>query len=131
VALSAGGFGLAQAFQAADEPETPPLRSPALQKFMRGKLALSQGILEGLVVEDFERIEKNSAGLMLMSAAAQWQVSNDPIYKQHSNEFQRTVKQLQKAAKEKNLDGASLGFVQLTMNCIECHRFTRTVLLAK
>jgi hypothetical protein len=38
---------------------------------------------------------------------------------------------LQKAAESRSIDKASLHYVGLTMNCIECHRFVRDVLVAK
>lgn len=103
---------------------------PGLQEFMRRKLDLSQSVLEGLVTEDFDKIDKGAVALLVLSKAEEWQVSNDMLYRQHSNEFQRAIKQLEKGAKDKNIDGASLAFVQMTMNCIECHRFVRDKLVA-
>lgn len=103
---------------------------PGLQAFMQRKLEFSQAALEGLVTEDFEQIEKSAGGMLVLSKAEEWQVSNDMLYRQHSNEFQRVLKQLEKAAKDKNIDGSSLAFVQMTMNCIECHRFVRDKLVA-
>ena len=32
---------------------------------------------------------------------------------------------MQAKAKAKNLDGATLAYVRLTMNCIECHKYVR------
>lgn len=104
----------------------PAAKKPALQKFMQAKLDLSQGLLEGLVTEDFDLIDKNAKGLLLLSIAEEWNVSKDPLYKQHSDEFRSAVKQISKMAQEKNLDGASLGFVKVTMSCIECHKLVRS-----
>lgn len=103
---------------------------PGLQKFMHQKLSLSQDVLEGLVTEDFEKIQKNAAAMLVLSKAEEWQVSNDMLYRQHSHEFQRVLKQMEKSAKDKSIDGSSLAFVQMTMNCIECHRFVRDILVA-
>ena len=103
-----------------------PRSKPALQKFMHAKLDLSQGILEGLVKEDFNLIEKEAKGLLLLCIAEEWNVSNDPLYKQYSDEFRGAVKQVRNMAVEKNLDGASLGFVKMTMSCIECHKLVRS-----
>lgn len=111
--------------------EQAPEKKPALQKFMRAKLNLSQGLLEGLVVEDFTQLDRDAKALLVLSLAEQWNVSLDPLYKQHSEEFRRAVKQMGKAAQEKNLDGASLAYVQVTMSCIECHRYVRNQLIAR
>ena len=103
----------------------PPKKSAIMQAFMRVKLTQAQGMLEGLAVEDFDQIEKNAAAMFLLTKAEQWNASKDPRFIQHSQEFERVTTQLAKYAKDKNLDGASLMYVQLTLNCIECHRFVR------
>ena len=103
----------------------PPKKSAIMQAFMRVKLTQAQGMLEGLAVEDFDQIEKNAAAMFLLTKAEQWNASKDPRFIQHSKEFERVTTQLAKYAKDKNLDGASLMYVQLTLNCIECHRFVR------
>jgi len=118
-------WSLSTAAPRAAAEDAPPPRKAALQKFMQAKLGISQQILEGLVVEDFERIEKGAAALNLLAAAEEWNVSDAPRYKEHSNQFRRVALQTGKMAKEKNLDAAALSYVQLTMSCIECHRFVR------
>lgn len=96
-----------------------------LQRFMRAKLTLSDGILEGLVTEDFDQIKKDARAIVVLTLAAEWKVSNDEAYVQQSEEFRRAARQLAKMADEHNLDGAALTFTQLTMSCIECHRLLR------
>ena len=103
----------------------PPKKSAVMQAFMKVKLTQAQGMLEGLAVEDFDQIEKNAAAMFLLTKAEQWNASKDPRFIQHSKEFERVTTQLAKYAKDKNLDGASLMYVQLTLSCIECHRFVR------
>src|SRR5579871_5798013 len=99
------------------------LRTPALVKFMRNKLAASQSVLEGLALEEFDKIGEGAKALTKLSAEEQWRVTEDPLYAQHSSEFVKAAKKLKTQADEKNLDGAALSYVQLTMTCIECHRF--------
>ena len=103
----------------------PPKKSVVMQAFMKAKLAQAQAILEGLTVEDFDQIERNATAMFLLTKAEQWNASKDPQFIQHSKEFERATTQLAKYARDKNLDGASLMYVQLTLNCIECHRFVR------
>lgn len=128
--------GLLDCFSATSAAEQPqpvkqePAKKAALQKFMRAKLALAQGLLEGLAVEDFAKLDKNAKALLLLTTAEEWSVSKNSLYLQHSDEFRRAIKQLNKNAEAKNLDGASYSFVQLTMSCVECHRFVRNELIA-
>lgn len=96
------------------------------REFMRRKLDHSQEVLEGIVLEDFELIEKNAKTLSLLSQVAEWQVLPSTEYKQHSAEFRRNADALAKAAADKNLDGAALKYVELTLNCVNCHKHVRT-----
>jgi hypothetical protein len=96
------------------------------RQFMHRKLEHSQKVLEGIVVEDFDLIEKNARNLNLLSQAAEWQILPSAEYRGHSEEFRRTTETLAKAAREKNLDGAALAYVQLTLNCVNCHKYVRT-----
>ncbi len=101
-----------------------------LKKFMRQKLDASGKILEGLALEDPELIKQGAEALSEMSGAEQWHVSMDPIYRQLSNEFHRTAEKLVTAADEKNIDRAARHWMDATMSCIKCHRYTRYTLIA-
>jgi hypothetical protein len=98
---------------------------------MRKKLEASQKVLEGLAVEDFDLILAGARQLKGISAAADFVVSNDPLYTQHADEFRRLADRLEKRAKEQRLDGSALSYMDMTLSCIECHRFARTVLVAQ
>ena len=114
-----------------ESPIKPGLKKLAIKTFMRKKLAASQDIIEGLALEDFELIERGAKQLKAMSVAAEFMASDDPIYKDHADDFRRVVAKMEKAAKEKRIDGATLGFMDMTMNCVECHKFSRTILVAQ
>ena len=116
---------------AAQDKPAARQKEPALTRFMRAKLDASSSVLEGLTTEDFDLIEKGAKQLQAMSAAEEWRVSNDAIYRQHSAEFRRIAEQLEAKAKEKQLDGAALAWMEATMNCIECHRWARAQMIAE
>ena len=100
-------------------------RANNVEKFMRAKLEHSQKVLEGLATEDFKGMAKHSQEMSLLSQAAQWQVLQTRDYLRHSREFRRNADALTKAGQEENLDGAVLAYVQLTMNCVNCHKYVR------
>ncbi len=115
----------------ADEPAKEPQKDrAALAKFMREKLEASNQVLEGLVTENFGLIVKGAEKLESMSEAEKWRVSNDVIYRQLSEDFRRIAKQLQKDAKAATIDPASLTWIKATMNCIECHKYTKGMLIS-
>lgn len=102
-----------------------------LTKFMRAKLIHSQKVLEALATEDFAAISKHSQELSLISQAEIWQVIQTPQYLEHSTAFRRSADSLTKAGKDKNLDGAALAYVEMTLKCVSCHKYMRQVRQAK
>ena len=97
-------------------------------EFMRRKLEFSKNVLEGLSLEQYPMIEKNAKALKILSQAAEWEVPmipNATDYVALTSEFQRNTDELVKAAKQGNIDGATLAYVKLTMNCVQCHKYVR------
>lgn len=106
-------------------------RGRATKEFMRDKMEEAQKVLEGLALEDFNLIEAKARRLSAMSQEAPWQVFENPDYAQHSASFRREADALARAAKSKNLDAATLAYMRLTMNCVDCHKFVRGKLVAQ
>jgi hypothetical protein len=97
-------------------------------EFMRQKLAFSKNVLEGLSLEQYPTIEKNAKALKLLSQAAEWEVPTIPNatdYVALTSEFQRYADDLAKNARQGNIDGATLAYLKLTMNCVQCHKYVR------
>ena len=111
-----------------DEKATPARKG--LSIFMRQKLDASQKILAGLALEDFELIQEGAGTLEDMSVAEKWRVTNDPFFREHSADFQKIAKRLAKNAKEGKLEASALTWLEATMQCIECHKWTRANLIA-
>ncbi len=101
-----------------------------VEKLMVQKLKHSQHVLKGLCIEDFEMIADNAEELAAISKATTWNVFQTPEYAIHSAEFRRVVKNLAAAAEEKNLDGATLAYVAMTVKCVNCHKYVRGVRVA-
>ena len=136
-----GLVGIAAAFQVGFSEESSDKKvqpSPAQEArpkaeqavFMRGKLDASNQILEGLVTEDSKLIAKGAKILVEMSAAEKWQVRHDPMYKQHSGDFQQSAKKLLESAEQENFDAVALKWIDTTLKCIECHKFVRGTRIA-
>lgn len=93
--------------------------------FMQVKLKRAQDVLEGLALEEFDSIAQNAQGLMLLSNESNWNVFQTVEYNRLSREFRESASRLRKAAKEENLDGATLAYFEVTLNCVRCHKYTR------
>ncbi len=100
-------------------------KSRATREFMREKLALSQKLLEALAIEDFELLSTRAMKLSAMTQLETWRAVETPDYDLQSLQFRRNVDALAKAAKDRNLDAATLAYVRVTMSCVECHKFIR------
>jgi hypothetical protein len=113
---------------AADDDTAPPEK---LSKYMRVKLMHSQKILEALALEDYEQMAKHAQDLKLLSQESIWNVLQTEQYVEHSNDFRRRADAVMAAAKKKNLDGAALAYVELTLNCVQCHKYVRDARMGK
>jgi len=112
------GVPLALAAQPATQPDQ-------VAPFMRVKLTHSQDVLEGLAVEDFDLIDRGAQQLSLTSEDASWQVLQTEDYARMSADFRRSCDRLREAARAKNLDGAALAWMEVTMKCVQCHKYIR------
>jgi len=72
-------------------------------------------------------IAKNAQAMSLLSMQSNWEVIQTTEYLERSRDFRRTCDSMTQAAKKKNLDGAALAYNDLTMKCINCHKYVRDV----
>jgi hypothetical protein len=126
--LSRRGLGAALLFALAVGGVSLRVRgeqSGDLKRFMRQKLEHSQKVLEGLTLENYTLVAENARALKELSEDARWRVSPNINYLRLSAEFQDLAQEVAEKAKQKNLDGATLAYVRMTVNCVKCHEYTR------
>jgi cytochrome c556 len=116
-------LGLLVAPSAATPQQPVKLSRPEL---MKQKLASAERVLGALALENFDGIVKDSERLSLLTLEESWNVVQTPDYRRESEEFRRAADALTAAAKAKNLDGATLAYVQVTMKCVHCHKYVRS-----
>jgi hypothetical protein len=107
------------------EPKKEPDKK--VESLMRRKLENSQKVLEGVAVNDFKMIARHADELIDISKQAEWKAIKTPQYEVYSNDFRRIADELVQKAKDKNLDGAALAYVDLTLTCVKCHKHVREV----
>ena len=123
-----GGLALSSAHgqgqPAKDKPEQPPLPNEA--QVMQVKLKRSQALLEALTKEDFKQLEESATSLARISdATAFLRAYKTEEYEVQARAFKKTVESLAARAKDKNLDGATLAYVDMTISCVKCHNYFR------
>ena len=96
-----------------------------VKEAMRQKVAYSQQVLVGITLEDYGLIANNAEKLVELSNKTNWYSRQVPEYELFLNEFRRNAQELMKAGQQKNLDAASLAYVQMTLSCVSCHKFIR------
>ena len=101
--------------------------APNTREVMKLKLSYAQNVLEGIATENTDLIVANAQKLSALSKAAGWRARETPEYELFSAEFRRHSDSVARAAKDKNIDAASLAYFQMTMSCINCHRYMRDV----
>jgi hypothetical protein len=95
--------------------------------WMKQKLVASQNILGGLTKADFEAIRLNAESMLFVGYLEKWVRADMPGYQNMMRDFEYANKQLVRASRDKNLDSATLGYVQLTLSCVNCHKVVRDV----
>lgn len=111
------------------KPEEKPAAAESGDKrptmLMRKKLEYSQKILEGLSVEDFEMIRKNAKLMNTFAQLENWFWADTPQYRAQLNIFRFANDEMIRMAEEKNLEGVSLAYTQMTLSCVNCHKQVR------
>ena len=114
VALAGARFGRAQ---------TDPV--PSTRDIMKLKLDYSHSILNGVATENFGLISANAEKLSKLSQATAFRARETAEYEVLSADFRRNADALAKAAKDRNADAASLAYDQMTLSCVNCHKYMR------
>ena len=99
----------------------------AVGNLMVEKLDSSKTLLEGIALSDFKKISSSAEKLIQLSKTAEWFVFKSPRYEMHSNEFRRAAETIIEKSRVKNLDGVTLAYFDLTMQCVRCHQHVREV----
>jgi cytochrome c556 len=110
---------------AAAEPEKPDEGQGSF--WMQKKLEYSQKILAGLATADFETIGKNARSMNALTQMEKWVRAGVPEYRAQLRIFQNANEQLIRMADERELDGATVAYVQLALSCVNCHKVVRDV----
>lgn len=119
--------GLGQDRPAAKAAEPPARARTELDKLMQQKLQRAQRVLEGLANNDPAVIKQNAQDLLTLSKTAEFRVLKTPQYDLHSNEFRRSLDDMVKGAGDRNVDAATLAYLDMVLACMRCHKHVREV----
>lgn len=118
--VAASGHGLAQ------KPKDPPPPLPNEADLMKVKLKRAQALLEALAKEDYKSLEENANALGSISKAAEFlRAYKTEEYEFQARVFQKSADALAQKASARNLDGATLSYLDMTRSCVACHSHFR------
>jgi hypothetical protein len=98
---------------------------------MQKKLTHAQKLLEGIALADLDKVDEQARELSDLSKLAEFQVLKTARYELHANEFRRALDEVRRGVRQKNLDAATLGYVDMTLSCVRCHTHVREVRIAR
>ncbi len=93
--------------------------------WMQKKLEYSQKILAGLTKADFDSIKRSATNMNFLGYLEKSAFAGTAGYKQQITYFEFANNELIRQAGERNLEGTTLAFTQLTMSCVQCHKLVR------
>lgn len=122
-----GGLAVPAKVQPNQVKQDEQIKSKARKQFMRGKLTSNQKIVEGLSLKNFALVREGAEGVTALVKGQHWFVLDTPEYKEYSKDMEQAAQRLIKAADNKNIEAATLRYFEVTLNCIDCHRYLETV----
>jgi hypothetical protein len=107
--------------------ETPPERAPEIRdkNVMKFKLSYAQGALEAIATENYSLLATNAQRLSALTKEVSGRIRHTPDYERLTTDFRRQTDALTKAAKDNNVDAATVAYFQMTVSCVTCHKHLR------
>lgn len=121
-----GLLAVTTAHSPAQKPKDSLPTLPKEADMMKVKLKRAQALIEALAREDYKALEESAAALGSISKAAEFlRAYKTEEYEFQARVFQRSADTLVEKAKSKNLDGATLAYLDMTRSCVACHSHFR------
>lgn len=137
VIVVASGFLAGQAAPQIVPPGTPPpaedpmmlrkpLHFPGRKEAMAMKLKQSQVILEGIALNNFDKIKAATDDLVTVCDYNEFlNAYKGEEYRFQMKTFRRSVESMAQKAKDKNMDGVAIAYQDMTQSCLKCHQAMR------
>lgn len=94
---------------------------------MRAKLMYSQNVVEGLSTKNFKLVAEAAKEIEQIMRGDAWQPKDSPEYERLNGELRMAADRLQTSANKGDLEASALRYFDLTLSCIDCHEYLRSV----
>lgn len=119
----AGAQGAAPQASKDDSTDKADESSPSF--WMDRKMKLSKDLLAGLVSGDAQNISDSARAMRMLNRIEAFSRRSTPGYREQLRNFEAALDEIVLQAEKDNIEGASLGFTQLTIGCVNCHKQLR------
>jgi hypothetical protein len=103
----------------------PQAEGEEFSYWMDVKVKESQKIFKALAMADFKAIDESAEKLKSLNKIENFVRRSTPGYQTQLRNFEFSVNEVRRQANRKNLEGVAMGFHQLTMSCVNCHKQIR------
>jgi hypothetical protein len=126
LALAALAFCPAEGRVQEPRRDAPAAGQDQARDFMRHKMGLTQDALAGLTEGDLVKVGTAAKNMRFLGYFEKHLLAERPEYKRQVAFFDFASQELVRQAEAKNLEGATLAYMQLTATCVQCHKVMRT-----
>jgi hypothetical protein len=126
--LLVAGAGRSDVPPKADQGKQPAgeLKLPTKKQLMQAKLKESQTILEGIAMNDPDKVSAAADELIRVTKATDFlNAYKGEEYLYQLKTFRRAAETVSKKARDKNTDGVMVAYNSLTITCLTCHQAMR------
>lgn len=114
------------AVQSQEQKTKPPDQPTTNELLMRDKLTQMNRILEGITLGKFDQVAESAKTLGMISKATSWHIAEQtPRYKRLSKNFQEQAADLERHARNRDEEAATLDLVRMNVTCTDCHLHMR------
>lgn len=103
--------------------EEPKAAKPSI--VMTKKLEYSQDMLQALMNDDFERLERDVNLMQVFTRLEEMYRAKKPEYQTQLTKFRESITALTKSISDKDEESASKAYANMVESCIRCHRVIR------
>ena len=97
----------------------------AASVWMKQKLQYSQKIFAGLTMGDLVAVEDDAKQMKLINRLESFVRGRSNPYRTQLKQFQFANDEIIRGAREKNIERVTLGYNQLSVSCVMCHKHLR------
>jgi hypothetical protein len=116
---------LAAPAAAQEQPARKEAEPTRFSRWMDVKVEEAQKIFASLARADFKSIVASTEKLKAIGALEGFVRRGVPGYRTQLRSFEFAVAEIQLQAERENIEGVTMGFNQLTLSCVNCHKQLR------